>query len=63
MTRYQARKQTRASDDPWMTEWKGYPMVPDISVDDATGTPTGLLDHKGNPIYRMPNPIGFGRWR
>ncbi len=37
------------------------PMLPHLTVDDHTPVDTGLVDAEGNPIYRLPNPIGFGR--
>lgn len=33
----------------------------DIVVSEAGPVDTGLLDAGGNAIFRIPNPIGFGR--
>jgi hypothetical protein len=38
-----------------------YPMLANLVVDNHTAEFTGLLDADGNPIVRMPRPIGFGR--
>jgi hypothetical protein len=43
-------------DDVWAE-----PARHDIFVSDAAPIDTGLLDAEGNAIFRMPNPIGFGR--
>lgn len=37
------------------------PMVPHLSVDDHEPVDTGLLWSDGSPVFRAPNPIGFGR--
>lgn len=37
------------------------PLVPHLTVPEHEAQDTGLVDHKGNPIKRSPNPIGFGR--
>lgn len=37
------------------------PLVPQISVDDNEAVDTGLIWATGEPIMRLPNPIGFGR--
>ena len=34
---------------------------PDIIVQLHEAADTGLLDAGGNSIFRLPNPIGFGR--
>ena len=39
------------------------PLLPGISVADHTPSFTGLLDAKGEEIWRAPNPMGFGRDR
>jgi hypothetical protein len=36
------------------------PHRPHLSVDDHEPTFTGLLDTKGEEIWRAPNPMGFG---
>lgn len=35
------------------------PLIPNLSVDGASDTETGLVDARGTPIYRVANPIGF----
>lgn len=37
----------------------GRPMIPYLEVPDHKVRKTGLLDHRGKPIKRPPNPIGF----
>lgn len=37
------------------------PLLPNLSVDDHEAVDTGLIWATGEPIMRMPNPIGFGR--
>jgi hypothetical protein len=44
--------------EPWKN---GGPGSVQIIITD--GAPTGLLDAKGAPIWRMPDPIGFLRGR
>lgn len=34
---------------------------PELIVPMSEATDTGLLDAAGNAIFRLPNPIGFGR--
>jgi len=34
---------------------------PDLSVDDAKRTNTGLVTARGEPIMRVQPPVGFGR--
>lgn len=41
--------------------WEQGPLLPHLSVDGPVRVNTGLLDQLGHPIYRIPNPIGFGR--
>lgn len=43
-------------------EWRTDPLLPQISVNDHEATDTGLIDHRGDPIMRGPNPMGFV-WR
>ena len=47
-----------AEDDEWYDRGE---FLPFLSVDSSTPEFTGLLDQDGNPIIRMPRPIGFGR--
>ena len=43
-------------------EWcdNEFPLLPQITVDDHEAVETGLVDHRGDPIMRAPNPMGFG---
>jgi hypothetical protein len=36
-------------------------LTPDLTVDDAKSVDTGLVSASGDPIYRLQDPIGFGR--
>lgn len=45
-----------ADDDIWSD---GETHLPTVS--DPEATDTGLLDAKGEIIWRAPNPVGFGR--
>lgn len=35
------------------------PLLPGLSVDDNRPVDTGLVDRHGNPIMRLPEPMGF----
>ena len=37
------------------------PFRPNLEVSDHEAVETGLIAVTGEPIMRMPNPIGFGR--
>ncbi len=37
------------------------PLLPNLDVDNRDPVDTRLLDRLGRKIYRLPNPIGFGR--
>lgn len=37
------------------------PMLPCLTADDHQAVETGLVDERGDPIWRAPFPIGFGR--
>lgn len=39
----------------------GGPLIPAIQADDHRPVNTGLLYPNGEPIMRLPNPVGFGR--
>jgi hypothetical protein len=41
-----------------MASWDD-PMIPHLEVPDHKPRKTGLLDHRGKPIKRPPNPMGF----
>lgn len=49
----------RRSDAPRAEYWWDDPFRPDLSVSDHVATDTGLLDQRGDPIMRAPNPMGF----
>lgn len=36
-------------------------MLPSLTVDDHENIETGLFDASGDMIFRLPNPMGFGR--
>lgn len=36
-------------------------LLPDINVPEHRPVNTGLLWANGEPVMRLPNPIGFGR--
>lgn len=38
-----------------------YPLVPDLLVPEHRPVNTGLFYPSGEPILRLPNPVGFGR--
>jgi len=46
--------------------WRDEPHRPQPTVDSHEPTFTGLLDSKGDEIWRAPNPMGFakdGEWQ
>ena len=59
MSRYftKPERQPRAGYDP--NDWN--PLVPSLEVDDHVSVDTGLVDKRGDPIMRAPNPLGFCR--
>jgi hypothetical protein len=49
---------------PKPTSWnydEDEPFRPNLTVDDHKPVKTGLLWPDGEPIMRLPNPMGFGR--
>jgi len=55
-------KATVEIEDDWYTD----PLIPNVDVPEHEAAFTGLLDAKGEEIWRGPNPMGFGRdweWR
>ncbi len=52
MTRY-VRIKRQASHD-WFE-----PLIPNIQVDESAPKDTGLLDVDGQPLYSLPDEIGF----
>lgn len=60
MARYTTQRRTRSwieDEDAW--DYPTWEHVP--SVIDHEPVDTGLLDADGSTIWRLPNPIGFGR--
>ena len=43
-------------DEGWLEDW---PLVPELQVEAPEPEPTGLVDHLGNDIVRLPEQIGF----
>lgn len=41
--------------------WDAFTQTQAPTVDDHIPVATGLLDVNGDPIFRMPNPMGFGK--
>lgn len=37
------------------------PLLPHFEVDEHEAADTGLITSTGEPIMRLPNPMGFGR--
>jgi hypothetical protein len=37
------------------------PLLPNLTVGEQEPEFIGLFDSEGNPIFRLPIPIGFGR--
>jgi hypothetical protein len=46
-----------SAEDTWFTD----PLLPNVDVPEHEASFTGLLDAKGEEIWRGPNPMGFGR--
>lgn len=40
----------------------GSVFAPHLEVDGPRETDTGLVDHYGNAVYRLQDPIGFLWW-
>lgn len=59
MSRYFSRAQAIRPKADWSDD--DYPLIPAINVPEHEAADTGLLDAKGNTIWRAPNPMGFGR--
>ncbi len=57
MARYVTRSRSAWVDDDMWSE----PMRNELVVTVSEPVCTGLLDAEGNSIFRLPNPIGFGR--
>ena len=59
MTRYVARPRMMDAQAPDCFGQVLMDRSAPLTVMDAPGRDTGLLDAKGNPLYAMPDPIGF----
>jgi hypothetical protein len=61
MSRYviRAHKPLYVETPLWDDQREG--MRPEITVDGEKEVDTGLVTARGEPIYRLPPPIGFGR--
>lgn len=57
MARYAAL--TRKPRADWMAD--AGPLLRDLTVDGHDPVETGLVSEHGDPIMRLPNPMGFGR--
>ncbi len=52
----------RAAKSYWIDEaGDAMQVIEGVSVPEHHPIDTGLLDATGEPIMRLPNPIGFGR--
>lgn len=58
MARYFTRTKAIAPKCDWDND---HPLLPCLTVSDHEATDTGLVDHRGNPIFRAPREMGFGR--
>lgn len=59
LVKYVARHVRNNEDEE---EWYDYYPAPHVPyVDESSLQPTGLVDALGVPLWRVPNPIGFGR--
>jgi hypothetical protein len=43
--------------------WYSDPLLPSVDVPEHEPSFTGLLDSRGEEIWRAPNPMGFGHHR
>lgn len=41
--------------------YENEPMIPVVCAPESVPVATGLFDARGNEIWRLPNPMGFGR--
>jgi hypothetical protein len=64
MARYFAQPRAAIVPEPMTNEtvqFDNWPMIPELHVADFRPTDTGLIDLRGDPIMRAPNPVGFGK--
>ena len=59
MPRYTTRRPRAWIEDDWASHED--PFLPSIEDDGPAEVNTGLLSATGEPIYRISDPIGFGR--
>lgn len=59
--RYVTRPRASGPRANYLAGMDDYSFVPHLTVDGPAEVDTGLIDPQGNPIYRLPPPIGFGR--
>lgn len=64
MARYFTRRPRASTYAPLQAEdeWYNDPLLPHVNVPDHEASFTGLLDSRGEEIWREPNPMGFV-WR
>lgn len=43
------------------SEWDGEPHRPSLTVSEHQAVGTGLITPTGEPIMRLPDPVGFHR--
>jgi hypothetical protein len=55
------RRVTKMVGQPRAERDDAYPMIPHLDVPEHEAVETGLVDERGEMIWRAPNPIGFGR--
>ena len=59
MSRYFTSPRCDGPADDEMSNWFPNPLLPSLDVSDHEPVCTGLFDHRGDPIWRGPNPVGF----
>lgn len=63
MSRYYSRRASIVP-QPMISEnttFQPWPLLPSVCAADFESTDTGLVDVRGDPIMRAPNPVGFGK--
>lgn len=58
MARY-GRCSAKAPRADWIDD--DCPLIPALTVDEHEAVETGLIWETGEPVMRLPNPMGFGR--
>lgn len=59
MARYAVKAVTPRERCDWWDD--DSPLIPHLEVDEHDACDTGLITASGEPIMRLPNPMGFGR--